>query len=41
MELILILAAALLAGILWGRYRARKDRTPASQMVIDGQAKDP
>jgi hypothetical protein len=41
MELMLILAAALLAGVLWGRRRARKDRTPASQMVIDGQAKDP
>jgi hypothetical protein len=41
MELILLLSAALLAGILWGRWRARKAATPASKMVIDAQAKDP
>ena len=40
MELILLMSAALLAGILWGRWRARKAATPASQMVVDGQAKD-
>lgn len=40
MELILLLSAAFLAGILWGRWRARKAATPASQMVVDGQAKD-
>ena len=40
MELILLLSAALVVGILWGRARARKSNTPASQMIVDGQAKD-
>jgi hypothetical protein len=41
MELFLVLILAIVAGILWGRRRAKKDRTPASQVIIDGQAKDP
>ena len=41
MELLIVLSLAILAGILWGRARAKKDQTPASQLIIDGQAKDP
>jgi hypothetical protein len=41
MELLIVLTLAILAGIIWGRTRAKRDQTPASQIIIDGQAKDP
>jgi hypothetical protein len=41
MELLIVLILAIVGGILWGRTRAKRDQTPASQVIIDGQAKDP